>query len=258
MLSCCTFAPVLYFYMQLIIDLGNTNTKLAVFRKEEQISLHTVDQLTVEYLNFLFDEYTEIKSCILSHVTHYPDDVDHFLNSRTTFLRLSHQTPLPFALNYETPQTLGKDRIAAVAGAMTHFPETDLLVIDAGTSITFDFVTASGQYLGGGISPGIVMRYKALNTFTGKLPLLQHEPEKEAELIGKSTNACIDSGVKNGVLAEVEGLICRYRGLFPSLKLVLSGGDYKYFEKYIKSDIFATPNIVIQGLKKILDFNENK
>ncbi len=258
LVSCCTFAAIIHLTMQLLIDLGNTKTKLAIFKENRQIHFHLVDRLTVPVLDVIFDEHPNLRSSILSSVAPYSKEIDLLLSSRTNYFCLSHQTPLPFTLAYETPQTLGKDRIAAVAGGVSLFPNTNLLVIDAGTSITYDLITAEGAYLGGAISPGIDMRFKALNTFTDKLPLLQHEPEINVDLIGNTTNTCIQSGVKNGVLAELEGIINRYQLQFPKLKVVVSGGDYKYFEKYIKSDIFATPNIVIQGLKKILDFNENK
>ncbi len=243
--------------MQLIIDVGNSQVKLALFDRASLSHIHVVDKLTPESLKTVFDEYPAIDSIILSSVTPYDPQVDEFLHKKGRYLMLTHDTPLPFVVEYATTQTLGKDRIAAVAGARHLFPGVPVLVIDAGTCITYDLITADNRYLGGGISPGIQMRYKAMHTFTGGLPLLEYHPEVQAALIGNSTAKCMDSGVKNGVLAEMEGLINQYQLQFEGLTTVISGGDYKYFEKYIKSNIFATPNIVVQGLKKILDFNES-
>jgi len=243
--------------MKLVIDLGNTKAKFALFKEESLSAIQSTDRLDIDAIKKLFIEYPSIQSTILSSVAPYPPEIDDYLNHNSHFIKLTHQTPLPFNLEYSTPQTLGKDRIAAVAGALSLFPGKTILVIDAGTSITYDLVTSKLQYLGGGISPGIQMRYKALHTFTGGLPFIENTDDQSTELIGNSTTACINSGVKNGVLAEVSGIIDQYQALFKGLKVVISGGDYKYFEKYVKNDIFATPNIVVQGLKKILDFNES-
>ena len=243
--------------MQLIIDLGNTQVKLALFANDQLVHVHVADKLTLQVLKLIFDEYPCIESAILSNVAPYPSDVDEYLEQHTRYILLTHQTLLPFTVDYTTPDTLGKDRIAAVAGARAIYPEHPILVIDAGTCITYDIITHDNRYLGGGISPGIQMRYKALHTFTGGLPLLEGALDDQDELIGNSTSGSIHSGVKNGVLSEMEGLISNYQSRFDGLKVVMSGGDYKYFEKYIKNDIFATPNIVVQGLKKILDFNES-
>ena len=243
--------------MKLIVDLGNTKTKLAIFHDDLLLHLHEVDRLNLSALEHLFDEYPGIRSAVLSSVAPYPLEIDAYLEHKTHYIKLSHQTALPFKLLYATPLTLGMDRIAAVAGAMSIFPEKTILVIDAGTSITYDLITFDKRYLGGAISPGIHMRYKALHTFTGSLPLVEQLNDEPINLIGDSTISCINSGVLNGVMAEMNGIIEQYVALFDGLKVMVSGGDYKYFEKHIKNDIFATPNIVIQGLKKILDFNES-
>ena len=132
-------------------------------------------------------------------------------------------------------------------------PETDILVIDAGTAITYDIITAEGNYLGGGISPGITMRYKALHTFTGRLPLLDYY--EDAQLIGDDTASSIHSGVLNGALAEMEGIIQSYQLVYPALKIILTGGDHNYFDKRLKIKTFAAPNLVLEGLNLILIFN---
>jgi type III pantothenate kinase len=143
--------------------------------------------------------------------------------------------------------------LAGVVGASQMFPAADVLVIDAGTAITYDLLTCSGEYLGGGISPGINMRYRGLHTFTDRLPLLNSYDV--ADLIGSDTASCIYSGVLNGALAEMEGIIFRYQKLYPGLKIVLTGGDFNYFDKTLKIKTFAAPNLVLEGLNLILRFN---
>ncbi|MGE5423944.1 MAG: type III pantothenate kinase, partial [Syntrophothermus sp.] len=152
-----------------------------------------------------------------------------------------------------TPDTLGRDRIAAATGGQSLFPGHDVLVINAGTCITYDFVTGNREYAGGSISPGMMMRFRALHTFTGKLPLLS--PDETEILTGNSTESSIQSGVMEGITAEMEGITGKYRSLYPELKVVLSGGDLNYFVNRLKINIFAFPNIVIQGLHQILKFN---
>jgi len=138
-------------------------------------------------------------------------------------------------------------------GARFLVPGCDILVIDSGTAITYDLITAAGEYLGGGISPGLSMRYKALHTFTNRLPLLDYYDD--AQLIGDDTSSSIHSGVLNGALAEMEGIIKSYQILYPGLKIILTGGDHNYFDKRLKIKTFAAPNLVLEGLNLILDFN---
>ena len=144
-------------------------------------------------------------------------------------------------------------RLAAAVGASRRFPGEDLLVVNAGSCITFDFISREGDYLGGAISPGLAMRLKALHTFTGKLPLINLRQARH--LIGTDTAGSILSGVVNGAIAEVEGIARQYSAQFPGLRVILSGGDLKYFDKRLKISIFALPNIVIHGLYQILLFN---
>lgn len=163
---------------------------------------------------------------------------------------LSHKTPLPFKNNYKTPESLGMDRLAAVAGAYFNYPRQNCLVIDAGTCITYDFIDASGQYHGGGISPGLHMKLKALKKFTSKLPLIAFRPD--VELIGKNTKESILSGVVNGTLAEIEGVINRYQQFYNDLIIIICGGDSNFFESKLKGRIFAEPKLVLIGLNRIL------
>jgi type III pantothenate kinase len=252
-----TFATAKAIVMKLVIDVGNSFVKLAVFDGHEMIELKKTADFSVADVAGLFEKYKLISGAILSSVRENTDELTSFLARKTTFILLDAKTPLPFKNLYATPETLGRDRIAAVAGAQGLFPGKPVLVIDAGTSITYDLLTAGGEYLGGGISPGLQMRFDALHTLTSKLPLVKPSLGKEVELIGNSTGSAILTGVQNGVLQEVDGIIGRYEADFSGLKTVICGGDNKYFDKYLKNNIFAAPNLVLQGLMKILQFNEN-
>jgi len=242
--------------MKLIIDIGNTLAKLAIFDDEQIIEIIASENLTQPLLEHLFEKFPGITSAILSSVKDYDSHIDPYLQSKTRFLKFDHLTPLPFANNYHTPETLGKDRLAAVAGIAEVYTELHVLVIDAGTCITYDLFSSEKGYLGGAISPGIQMRFKALNTFTGNLPLINSDLKESVELIGKTTKGSILAGVKRAVINEVDGMIAEYRQTFGDIKTVVTGGDINYFDKYLKNSIFAAPNLVLIGLKKILDFNE--
>ena len=167
---------------------------------------------------------------------------------------LSEKTPLPIINNYKTSLTLGKDRLAAVVGASVLYPGKDVLVFDAGTCLTIDFINSDKEYVGGRISPGIEMRYNALHTFTDKLPLIKSE--KNTLVIGNDTKTSIISGVQQGILAEVKTIISEYKSKNTDTVFVFTGGDSFYFEKELKNSIFANPNLVLIGLNEILDYNE--
>lgn len=239
--------------MNLVIDTGNTLTKLALFQGREMVSFSNFEGVDAKQIVKFCDSNLLIKNAILSTVTEYPSEIDEFLGQRYNTVFFSHHTSVPILNKYSTPETLGKDRLAGVVGARQLFPASDNLVIDAGTAITYDLITAAGEYLGGAISPGIAMRYKALHTFTSRLPLLDYY--NNAQLIGDDTSTCIHSGVLNGAVAEMEGIIQRYQLLYPALKIILTGGDHNYFDKRLKIKTFAAPNLVLGGLNLILDFN---
>lgn len=173
---------------------------------------------------------------------------------------LDHTTKIPINNKYKSPQTLGMDRLAAVIGAKAKFPSEPCLVIDAGTCITYDFIDAQGNYIGGSISPGIDIRFKALHSFTAKLPLIDTHTALEksnVDLIGEDTSSSIMSGVVNGVLAELTQLIVEYKSKHPNIKVLICGGDANYFESRIKQPIFAVPELVHWGLNSILQYNES-
>ena len=157
-------------------------------------------------------------------------------------------------IKYKTPETLGVDRIAASVGAKAIYKDTDLLVIDIGTCVTFDFINSKNEYLGGAIAPGFQMRFKALNYFTGKLPLVAFD-KKQLKLIGNTTESSIISGVYNGMKNEIEGVINDYIIQYETLKVVVTGGDTNLFDLEPKNRIFADEFLVLKGLNEILNYN---
>ena len=169
-------------------------------------------------------------------------------------LRFSSDTPVPIMNRYRTPETLGSDRLAAVIGASSLKPGKDLLIIDAGTCITYEVIDARGNYWGGNIAPGMQMRLRALHEFTARLPLV--EAEGEVPGMGYNTETAIRSGVLRGMKYEIEGYIKSMRSKFPHLLVFLTGGDHINFDTNIKNIIFSDKYIVPRGLNKILDYNE--
>jgi len=238
--------------MNLAIDIGNTRVKYSVFNKDEAMRSRAVDVLPEKEIVRLFKEYP-ITHSILSSVSSVEDGLKEFLAKNSRLVILDNETPLPIRNLYKTPHTLGKDRIAAVAGAYALYPNEHVLVLDIGTAITYEFLNKDAEYLGGGISPGIRLRLKALNSYTTHLPLI--EPEPVNYLIGRSTKESILSGVINGVRLELDGVISEYSALYSGLRVLMTGGDSAFFETTLKSKIFAIPNLVLIGLNKILQHN---
>lgn len=203
--------------MNLAIDIGNSLVKLAQFDHGKLMG----DVVTTEYSSLA----TELKGLspdkvIVSSVNQNTDELENLFRAKT--VNLTHATPLPIKIKYGTPKTLGNDRIAAVIGAFLHAPNTNSLVIDIGTCITYDFINSDNEYLGGGISPGIDMKLKALHTFTAGLPLVKRN--EQAELIGNSTENSILSGIINGTKAEIEEIIRMYTNKFSHLRIIMCGG----------------------------------
>ena len=236
--------------MNLVVDSGNSAAKVGIFKDEkliEKATFYSVEELERFILR------TEFANLMISSVKSDADLIASWGSKAGKRFILTRQLPLPINNLYKTPETLGMDRLAGVCGASELFPATDCLVIDAGTCITYDFLDRGGNYHGGGISPGLTMRFKAVHTFTAKLPLVS--PTPKAELIGQNTETCIQSGVANGLLAEVDGIISRYLEKFPHLNVILCGGDSGFFENQLKASIFASPDLVLIGLNSILIHN---
>lgn len=239
--------------MNLVIDIGNTQAKLAVFDKDTVVHYERTKNLNLsDYYNFRKNA-PPYDAAVLSSVGIYDPDVRAELGKLPVFIELNEKTPLPVKNSYRTPETLGKDRLAAAAGAAGMFSGKDLLVIDAGTCITIDFIDKKGVYYGGSISPGIEMRFKALHTFTTQLPLVNRVDR--VPVTGRSTSESIASGILNGIIGEIDGMISHYVSEYPDLKVIITGGDAEYFDKRLKNNIFALPKLVLIGLNRILEYN---
>ncbi|WP_396601949.1 type III pantothenate kinase [Algibacter sp. R77976] len=243
--------------MNLIIDVGNSFVKLAVFNDEELIYKVVVKlNDVIDEVNLINRKYPLIKKAIVSSVGRLTKKDISLIDNNFDLLILDTEINLPFVNCYKTPKTLGVDRIALVCGSIRQFSNENVLIIDAGTCITYDFINSNNEYLGGAISPGIRLRYKSLNNLTANLPLLESEMPKH--IIGGSTNESIHSGVIFGVLNEIEGVLETYKHKYSDLTVILTGGDTKFLSKQLKSSIFANPNFLLEGLNFILQFNSNE
>lgn len=240
--------------MNLIIDVGNSYVKFAVFQQGNLLHKLTT---TLETFDKTFESirsnFTEIERAIIASVGKLQPFQIENVKKRLKVLVLNSEVNVPFKNLYKTPKTLGVDRIALVCAAVHQYPAANVLIIDAGTCITYDFVTANEEYLGGAISPGLRLRYKSLHNLTANLPLLDVEIPKD--LIGDNTINSIHSGVVNGILEEIDGIIAQYRKKFSDLTVILTGGDANFLSNQLKNSIFANSNFLLEGLNFILEFN---
>ena len=237
--------------MNTVVDYGNSSAKLAIFDHHHMVEKYVFAQ-PQELQKFLQESRAEnlIVSSVTADATQIAGWTSHFFKQK--FI-LTHRLPLPINIRYSTPHTLGVDRIAGACGAIQLFPGFNSLVIDMGTCITYDFTDNQKNYFGGGISPGLQMRFKAVHTFTNRLPLVN--PVDNPELIGHSTETSIQSGIIHGMAAEIDGIIAQYRINYPDLKVILCGGDASFFENKLKASIFASPDLVLVGLNSVLIHN---
>ena len=239
--------------MLLTVDVGNTRIKYAVFEHNTILETH-------------FFLKSELDSCIKKVLNNYPNISDVIISSvgsieKKSFLEfenklkihfVTQQDIFPFHNNYETPSTLGIDRMVLAAGAVFQFPNQNRLVIDAGTCVTYDFIDSHNNYLGGAISPGIRLRYESLHNFTAKLPLLVKQNPKT--LIGNSTSEAIHSGVINGLSNEIDGFIDQYKLQYSNFIIILTGGDADFLAKRLKNTIFANSNFLLECLNQIFQY----
>ena len=236
--------------MNIVIDSGNTFFKIGFFeedqliRSEKGLSLAEVVEIVTK---------SQPASIIFSSVSVTVEEFKQALGLEIPVLNLTGTTPLPIEKDYNTPETLGADRVASAVGANDIYPGENVMIIDMGTCITYDLINAGAIFQGGIISPGVEMRFKAIHTFTKRLPLLS--AEKDPVFVGKSTHQAIESGVMNGILAEMEGIIERYRHIYGTMRVLLCGGDVSYFESSLKPPIFVVPELVLIGLNRILTYN---
>jgi type III pantothenate kinase len=243
--------------VNLIVEQGNTKLKAAVFDHGKIIS-HTFrdngDGATS--VKNLLKDYHPTQGIISSVADPNELPLSYLHEHLPRLLWLNEHTPIPLRLEYETTHTLGKDRIAAAVGAQHLQPGRNLLVIDAGTAVTYELIESSGTYKGGNISPGLTTRFRALNHFTRQLPLI--EEKEKVPLIGTSTESAILAGVVNGMVYEMDGYINTLRAKYDDIFVFLTGGHSFYFERRLKNHIFADANLVLVGLNRILEYNAEK
>jgi type III pantothenate kinase len=242
--------------MNLIIDVGNSNVKLAVFQQDKLLhkSIIELSQLN-ESIEIIKTNFPKIEKAIISSVGNLQNSqIQNIKKHFTTFI-LDSASKIPFINLYKTPKTLGVDRIALVSASVNQFPDKNVLIIDVGTCVTYDFKTSKNDYLGGAISPGIRLRYKTLNDLTANLPLLETEIPKN--IIGDSTSSAIHSGVIYGILKEIDGIIDEYQKKYSDLTVILTGGDANLLSNQLKNSIFANSNFLLEGLNFILEFNSD-
>lgn len=240
---------------QLVIDIGNTRTKLALFKGRKLIESLKVDKLDADQLDQFLTERS-ITHSIISSVNDDIRDLEKLLNLKTQFIRFSTNLNIGIVNKYKSPETLGLDRLAGIIAAKALFPDTNCLVIDAGTCITYDALDKEGVYRGGSISPGLRMRLEAMHKFTGRLP--EVELSDYTDWQGFDTVSAMLSGAVNGSIEELKGMIAVYRSHFTGLQVILCGGDAIFFDSRLKNSIFAPtlktePDLVLIGLNEVIE-----
>ena len=241
--------------MNLVVDIGNTRIKLAIFENQKLIIDEKITSVIfLSKIKEMFEAFPKIDNAIISSVRKL-DKEPAILALFCKVHVLAHTSKTPFKNSYATPQTLGVDRIALVTAAFYKNPRKNTLVIDAGTCITYDMINDYGEYLGGAISPGLAMRYKALHNQTDGLPLL--EPNELLDFVGNTTESSMHSGVINGLTNEVDGVIEQYKLRFKDLTVILTGGDAHFFGKRLKNSIFANSKFLLEGLNYLLEYNKS-
>lgn len=230
-----------------VLDAGNTRVKLAVFENNTLLDVRSFDDQE-KLLNFINEDEKIIISSVIE--SSFLEDLK---KKGSSIFQITSDLKFPFELKYKTPETLGIDRVCNVVAINQLKPTGNRLCIDIGTCIKFDFLDENTSYLGGSISPGLRLRFRALNSFTAKLPLL--EPTTKIDLIGDSTTTAIQSGVQLGMQAEINGIINCYKQKYHKLMIFITGGDAHYFDFEQKSDIFADENLTIKGIFEIYKLN---
>ena len=242
--------------MHLIIDVGNTRIKAAVFEQNRLVEffVFTKDVFLTE-INFILNKFPKIKKLVVASVGNVEKEAFLSLKSKAEIHFITHESKFPFANLYSTPTTLGIDRMVLASGAVLQHPNQNRLVIDMGTCITYDFIDENDNYLGGAISPGLRLRYESLHQHTAKLPLLtKNYPET---FIGNSTQESIHSGVINGVASEIDGFIELYKTQYAKFIIILTGGDAEFLAIRLKNTIFANSNFLLESLNQTFQYNQN-
>ena len=242
--------------MNLVVDIGNTLLKLAVFDGGRLVAQQCVGELREETFAGLLGGARVARAVVASTRGEVPAIVEAVRRHTDYLLEFTSQTPMPIGNAYLTPATLGRDRLAAAVGAATLYPRRNALIVDFGTAVTLDFVSADGVFRGGCISPGMAMRFRALHEYTAALPLC--DATDSAELLGRTTDEAVRLGVMNSLAFEIEGYIARMQGEIEDLCVIFTGGDTNFFAKRIKNTIFANCNLVFWGLNRILEYNASE
>jgi len=242
--------------MILTIDVGNTRIKGAVFEGNNLIKHLVFDKKELfEVLDKTVKNFKKITHLIVASVGDIEKDAFLEFENDLEVYFISHHDPFPFNNRYKTPATLGIDRMVLAAGVTLQFPNKNRLVIDAGTCVTYDFIDADDNYMGGAISPGLRLRYESLHNFTSKLPLLKLEDAED--FVGKSTTESIHSGVVNGLVYEIDGFIDEYKALSANFIIILTGGDTEFLAKRLKNTIFANSNFLLESLNQTFQYKIN-
>ena len=237
----------------LCLDFGNTRYKVAVFDNDSLKEVVILDDNTVEHLKSIV-EIKKPQRSILSSVVNHPEEVEDLLKRSTGFHKLNSESKLPFTIPVGRPETVGADRLAIAAASVFLFPGMNNLAIGLGSCITFNFINQLHELLGGSISPGMEMRFKAMNQFTAKLPMA--EGDWNVPLIGYDTKTNLQSGVVLGIASEIDGIIDLYKERYSNFNVLLTGGDIPFFEPHLKNEIFADPDLIFKGLYAISQIND--
>lgn len=239
--------------MNLVLDIGNSTLKAGWFDADGLTGTQRAATTTHRTLETILGT-RPVDAVLVSSVGSADREAfAPFSQAVPTWIFLDTALPLPLTIRYGTPSTLGKDRIAAAAGGRMLFPAVPLLVIDLGTAITIDFVSADGEYRGGNISPGLQTRFRALHEFTARLPLV--EKDESWPEFGSDTRTAIAAGVQQGIVNELDGYMTAFAGRYPQCRFLMTGGDAAFFADRFKKPIFADPDLVLKGLNHILEYN---
>ena len=239
--------------MNLALDIGNSFLKAGIFKNNNLINYYEFNREYYSNIKSILDK-TPITHSIASNVSESNNKLIELLSNKTNLIKFNSSLKVPFKNCYQTKNTLGKDRIALVSNASKEYPKENVLLIDLGSCITFDFLNSKNEYLGGSISPGLSMRYRSLNSYTANLPLIN--PKEIDYFIGRNTEDSIHSGIINGIVGELNSTIDKYKSQFKEIRIILTGGDAKFLFNRIKNSIFANSNFLILGLNFLIELNK--
>ena len=241
----------------LCFDFGNTRLKCGVFINDHLTEVFTINDHSTETIKELISKYKPVKT-ILSSVVEHNIEIEKILSETSSFYKLSAQTRLPFTTPVGKPETIGADRLALAAAAVYFYKGMNNLVIGLGSCITYNFINKYNSFLGGSISPGMEMRFKSMNDYTAKLPLIKIDTKVigwNFPLVGYDTKTNLLSGVLLGMASEIDGIINSYKNKYNNLNVLLTGGDSNYFSHYIKNKIIADADLIFKGLFAISEAN---